>query len=318
MDSEGDFAMIITVCLNPALDKTLTVDGLNVDSVNRVIASRVDAGGKGINVAKIVKVLGGDPLATGIVGGNSGSFIQRQLDEMGIRHDFVISENVTRTNLKVTDRLRHTTTEFNESGAPVTEELLEKVWAKIGETAQKGDIVALSGANPPAMGEGVLAEWIQKLKAKGVYTALDTVGEPMRLGIQALPTIIKPNQIELSEMFGEELHYIRDVIAAARQMAQQGVEKVIVSMGGDGALFVTKDQVLLGHGLKVPLGSTVGSGDAMLAAVLHFLQQGCSWEETAKWSIATSAANAMCAGSQTPTREQIEELVQQVVVESLM
>lgn len=310
--------MIITVSLNPALDKTISVDGVTVDGVNRVLSSRVDAGGKGINVAKTVKVLGGDPLATGIVGGGSGCFIQQQLDEMEIHHDFAISSHATRTNLKVSDRLRLTTTEFNEPGAPVTEQLLAQVWEKIDHAAQKGDTVVIAGTNPPGMQDDVIAGWVTKLNAKGVITALDTVGEAMRLGIEAKPTVIKPNINELSELYGEDLHYIRDAIAVARYIAQQGVERVIISMGGDGALFVTRDRVLRGYGLKIPLGSTVGSGDAMLAAVVHYLQQGCSWEETAKWSIATSAANAMCEGSLTPTMDQINELFHQVVVETML
>ena len=310
--------MIITVSLNPAMDKSVTVAGFTVDAVNRVLSSRVDAGGKAINVAKIAKVLGGEPLATGIIGGNAGRFFQQQLDEMGIRHDFVVSEHSTRTNTKITDNLRHTTTELNEPGAPVTEELLEQVWKKIDSVAKAGDTVVFAGANPPAMADDVLAKWIAALREKGVTTALDTVGEAMRLGIEAMPSTIKPNLAELSEIFGEELHYIRDIIAAGRQMLQKGIKRVVVSMGGDGALFMTKDQVLRAYGLKIELGSTVGSGDAMMAAILYFTEKGMAWEDAVRWSIATSAANAMCEGSRTPSIAVIEELEKQVVVEKLM
>lgn len=309
--------MIITVSLNPALDKTLVVDGLTVDSVNRVAATRTDAGGKSINVAKIVSVLGGQTLATGIVGGATGQFIQTQLDQMGIRHDFVLSSAPTRTNLKITDRVRRTTTELNEAGAPVTEELLEKVWNKLNSVADSGDIVVISGANPPGMGDDVLARWICQLKQKGVFVALDTVGAAMRLGIEARPDVIKPNLSELSDLFGEQLHYLRDVIAAARHIVQQGVGHVIVSMGGDGALFATRDRILRCPGLKITLGSTVGSGDAMLAAVLHSMQEGRSLEETARWAIAAGSANAMCDGSQTPTAELIRELYEKTEVYSM-
>ena len=310
--------MVITVNLNPAMDRTVTVAGFTVDGVNRVLSSRVDAGGKGINVAKTIKVLGGEPMATGIVGGSAGRFIQQQLDEMGIRHDFVLSEHPTRTNTKISDSLRHTTTELNEAGAPVTKELLQHVWEKIDAAAKPGDTVVFAGANPPGMEDDMLAEMIKTLRQKGVFTALDTVGEAMRLGIKAKPTVIKPNQSELSEILGEELHYVRDIIAAGRQILRDGIERVIVSMGAEGALFMTEDAVLRGYGLKIPLGSTVGSGDAMMAAILHFSEQGCQWEQTVRWSIATSAANAMCQGSQTPSMETIEELEKQVVVERLM
>ncbi len=310
--------MIITVCLNPALDKTLFVDGFWVDGVNRVLSTRKDPGGKSVNVAKLVKVLEGDTLATGIVGGENGEFIRRELDKMAIRHDFVTSEHPTRTNLKINDRLRHTTTELNEPGAPVTEELLAEVWAKIDAAAKAGDTVVISGANPPGMADDVLAKWITALNEKGVFTALDTVGAPMKLGIQAKPNLIKPNINELSELFGEELHYQRDVIAAARQIVQQGVERVVVSMGAEGALFVTREHVLHSRGVHVSIGSTVGSGDAMLAAVVHYLQQGASWEEAARWSVATGGANAMCEGSATPTMEQIKAVYERVSVDVLL
>jgi len=310
--------MIITVGVNPALDKTLVVDGFGVDSVNRVLDSRMDAGGKSVHVAKLVKALGGETLATGIVGGSSGAYICAELDQMGISHDFVTSEHATRTNLKITDRVRRTTTELNEPGAPVTEELLTRVWEKIDAAAKAGDTVVISGANPPGMADDVLAAWIEKLNAKGVITALDTVGMPLRLGVKAKPNIIKPNIVELSELFGEQLHYMRDVVAAARQLVQQGVERVIVSMGADGALFATKDRILRSSGVKVAIGSTVGSGDALLAAVLHSLEEGKTWEDAARWGMAAGAANAMCEGSITPSMEQIKILYEKVTVETLM
>ena len=309
--------MIITVSLNPALDRTLSVNKFAVDGVNRVLDTRMDAGGKGVNVSKLVKVLGGQTLATGIVGGSSGEFIRRELDNMGIKHDFVTSPNATRTNLKITDLLRRTTTDINEPGAPVTEELLRQVWDKIDQASKAGDTVVISGANPPQMGDDVIATWIERLNAKNVITALDTAGAAMRRGIEAKPHIIKPNLNELSELFGEPLHYQRDVIAAARQIVMQGVEKVVVSMGAEGALFVTRDHVLRSQGVKIAIGSTVGSGDAMLAAVVYYLQQGAEWEDVARWSMATGGANAMCDGSATPNMEQITAVYRNVAVEVL-
>lgn len=309
--------MILAVSLNPAVDRTVAVEMLTVDGVNRVVSSRRDPGGKGINVAKVVRSLGGDPLATGILGGETGAYIQTQLDHMGIRHDFVIREEPTRINLKVTDLLRRTMTELNEPGEPVTDAELEQVWAKIRTAVKPGDVVVLSGANPPGVAPDTLARWITALRENGVMTALDTVGEALRLGIEARPTFIKPNREELSEYFGEPLHYQRDVLAAARQVVENGVERVVVSMGGEGALFVSREEVLLGHGIPVEVNSTVGSGDAMLAAILHYLQQGCTWEQTARWAIATGTANVMTGGSQTPTLDQIRPLLDQVVIDRL-
>lgn len=309
--------MIVTVSMNPAVDMTLTIDQLLVDGVNRVAETRLDPGGKGINVAKVVKALGGETLATGIIGGKNGEYLCAKLDELGIPHDFVIGPGATRTNYKINDRMLRTMTELNECGAPVTQEVLDQVWQKIDSATKAGDVVVIAGTNPPGMPADTIANWIGRLKDKGVMTGLDTVGEPMRLGIAAHPTIIKPNQQELSELFGEQLHYLRDVIAAARRLVLQGVERVIVSMGAEGALFVTKNEILRGYGIKVPVRSTVGAGDTTMAVALHHLQQGRSWEEIARWSIAAGAANVMCDGTQTPTKEQIEALLDQVTVERL-
>lgn len=309
--------MIITVCLNPALDKTISVDCLSVGGVNRIAASRLDPGGKAINVSKIVRILGGETLAIGVIGGESGAYIRSRMDAMGIPHDFVEVEAPTRTNYKIADRVLHQITECNEIGSPVSEETLREVWERISRAVKPGDAVVFAGKNPPGMANDRLAQWISALKSRGVFTALDTVGEPMRLGIQAHPDVIKPNQSELSELFGEPLHYIRDIFVASRQIVQQGVESVVVSLGSEGALFVTHDEILRGYGLNVPVGSTVGSGDAMLAAVVYYLQQGCSWTETARRSIATSAANVMQDGTQPPTLSQIEELVDRVQIEKM-
>lgn len=309
--------MIITVCLNPAVDKMVTVDCFVPGGTNRVLSVRRDPGGKGINVAKMVRRLGGDTLALGIVGGENGAYIRNQFSEMGIPHDFISREEPTRTNYKIADKRRLNTTELNEPGYPITEAQLEKVWKSIAAHVRPGDTVVLAGTNPPGVADDTLANWIEKLNALQAVTVLDTSGLPLKLGIAAKPKIIKPNMAELSEIFGEQIHYLRDAIAAARQVVQGGVERVIVSMGGDGAIFVTEDGVLRGHGINVPVQSTVGCGDVMLASLLYDLERGEDWEETARRAIATGTANATCSGTEPPTVEQIEALIDRVQIEKL-
>ena len=309
--------MILTVCLNPAIDKSLSVEMLTVDGVNRVVSSRRDPGGKGINVAKVVRNLGGETLATGILGGSTGEYIQKKLDALGIAHDFVIREAPTRTNLKISDLHRHTMTELNEPGEPVTDEELGAVWSKIENAVKPGDIVVFAGKNPPGMADDVLAKWITALRERGIVTALDTVGEAMRLGVAAKPSVIKPNREELSDFYGEPLHYQRDILAAAREIVESGVERVVVSLGGDGAMFVTAKEVLLASGIRVEVKSTVGCGDAMLAALLYGIEKGESWEETARLAVAAATANVMMGGSQAPKLEQLEPLLSQVEITHL-
>lgn len=309
--------MIITVTLNPALDKTIVVRNFTLDRVCRVEESRLDPGGKGINVSKVLQSIGGRSVAMGIIGGAAGEYIRDQLDLMGIRNDFVFSRTETRTNMKVVDPVNHTNTDINEPGAPVSAANLLEIWEKICDLANPGDTVVFAGKNPPGMPDQQLAEWITQLKAQGVHTALDTVGMAMKIGVAAGPTVIKPNSAELEELCEKELPTRADLVAAAQKVVANGVSHVVVSLGRDGALFVSASQVLHAHGVVVPVGSTVGAGDAMLASFLWDLEQGTPLEEAAARSVAVSAANVMCSGSQPAPLEDILPLVSQVHVERL-
>lgn len=310
--------MIITVTLNPALDKTIVVRNFAVDHVCRVEESRLDPGGKGINVSKVLQSLGGRSVAIGIIGGAAGEYIRDQLDLMGIRNDFVFSRVETRTNMKVVDPVGHTNTDINEPGAPVSASNLLEIWEKISDLANPGDMVLFAGKNPPGMSDQQLAEWITKLKEQGVRTALDTVGMAMKIGVAAGPTVIKPNSAELEELCEKELPTRDDLVAAAQKVVANGVSYVVVSLGADGALFVTANQVLHAHGIAVPVGSTVGAGDSMLASFLWDLEQGKQLEEAAARAVAVSAANVMCSGSQPAALESILPLIEQVSVERLL
>ena len=309
--------MIITVTLNPALDKTIVVRNFAVNHVCRVEESRLDPGGKGINVSKVLQSLGGRSVAVGIIGGAAGEYIRDQLDLMGIRNDFVFSRTETRTNMKIVDPEGHTNTDINEPGAPVSPSNLLEIWEKISDLANPGDTVVFAGKNPPGISDQQLAEWITQLKAEGIRTALDTVGLAMKIGVAAGPTVIKPNSAELEELCEKELPTRDDLVAAARKVVANGVSYVVVSLGEDGALFVTADQALHAHGVQVPVGSTVGAGDAMLASFLWDLEQKRPLEEAAARAVAVSAAKVMCSGSQPAPVESILPLLEQVQVEHL-
>ncbi len=309
--------MIITVSLNPALDKTVTIPGFAVNTVNRVQTFRLDPGGKGINVSKTVKALGGETLAIGVLGGASGGFIKAALDAMELPNDMVVTEDVTRTNLKIIDPVMQTITDINESGSPISERTLEKVWSKLLRAVKPGDTVVFAGKNPPAMADERLAQWVRQLRDMRVRTCVDTVGRPMALAIAEKPDIIKPNQAELSELMGRNLASEQEILAAAKELADRGVGLVAASMGSAGGIFVTRNQALRGHSPKVYVTSTVGAGDSMMAALAHYTAAGCSLEETVRRAIAVSAATVMCPGSQIAELDRILPLIDRVYLESL-
>ena len=231
--------MIITVTLNPALDKTITVSRLLINGVNRVGNTRLDAGGKGINVSKTIRALGGETLAMGILGGESGMYIQHSMDRRGIRSNFCFVDAPTRTNIKIVDNSMHTSTDINERGEPVDEATLEEVFRRLKQEAHAGDIVIFAGANPPGTRPEMIGEWTKELMAMGIQVCLDTSGSTLKYGIDAKPSLIKPNKMELEELCGRRLYFDVDVIAAAKELTARGVERVAVSLGAEGGLFVT-------------------------------------------------------------------------------
>lgn len=309
--------MIITVSLNPALDKTVTLPGFAVNTVNRVQNYRLDPGGKGINVSKVIKALGGKTLCLGVLGGAPGGFIKSALDSMELPNDMVITGEPTRTNIKIVDPVLGTNTDINEAGSPIREETLQAVWEKLTRVVQPGDTVVFAGKNPPGMADDQLATWIRQLKSLDVRICVDTVGEPMRLCLQERPDIIKPNKVELSEVLGRKLVSDRDILEAACNLVGQGVGLVAVSMGDQGAFFATKEQVIRAYSPKVSVASTVGAGDAMMAALAHYTAAGCSLEETARRATAVASAAVTCSGSQVAELDKILPLIDRVRVEHI-
>ena len=309
--------MIITVTLNPALDKTVILPGFAVNTVNRVSATRLDPGGKGINVSKVVKALGGKTLALGVLGGAAGGYIQAAMDKMELPNDMVLTGEITRTNLKIIDPLLQTNTDINEPGGPVSEETLDAVWHKLTKAVKPGDTVVLAGKNPPGMPDSRLADWVTRLHGMKVYTCVDTVGEPMQQAIAAQPDIIKPNREELAEIAGRRMVTDDDVLTAARELVDRGVGLVTASLGADGAIFVTRNQAFRGYAPKVSVVAVAGAGNAMMAALTHYSAAGCSLEETARRSIAVSVASVMCSGSEAPELNMILPLIDQVRLEKL-
>lgn len=310
--------MIYTVTLNPALDKTVEIPSLTVDSVNRITAMRTDPGGKGINVSKVIRELGGESTATGILAGNTGRAISSALEEMKIRADFKFVEGETRTNLKVIDPVNHTNTDLNEPGITVSEEILNGLLADLLCRIRESDIVVLSGSLPKGSPKDTYGTWVRACRKAGAKVMLDADGELLVNGMQASPYLIKPNHHELSELMGKKLETPEELEKAARGLMEKyGIARVVVSMGGAGALYISKNETIYAEGLKVPVQSTVGAGDSVVAALAISEESGKSPEDTVRLSTACGAANVMCSGTQAAKYNVIEELMPKVVFRRL-
>lgn len=306
--------MIWTVTLNPALDKTVEIPSLTIDSVNRITTMRTDPGGKGINVSKVISKLGGTSIAAGILGGSTGRAIQSALEDMGLETSFRFVEGETRTNLKVIDPVCHTNTDINEPGVTVSEEILNGLLQELTAKLSEGDIVVISGSMPKGSPKDTYRTWVSAFKKTGAKVILDADGDLLAAGLEASPYLIKPNNHELSKLMGQTLETPEELEKAARAlMDQYGIAKIVVSMGGAGALYVTAEETIYAEGLKVPVGSTVGAGDSVVAALAFAEENGMSLEETVRLSTATGAANVMCSGTQAAEYDVIEGLIPKVV-----
>ena len=310
--------MICTVTLNPALDKTVEIPDLTIDSVNRITTMRTDPGGKGINVSKVISKLGGSSVATGILGGDTGNAIRSSLEAMGLENRFRFVKGETRTNLKVIDTVNHTNTDINEPGITVSEELLNEFLEEVVGMITSGDIVVLSGSLPKGAPKDTYYTWVKACREAGARVILDADGELLAEGLKASPYLVKPNNHELSGLLGRNLKTPRELEQAARElMNRYGIARVVVSMGKEGALYVTGEETVYAEGLKVPVGSTVGAGDSVVAALAVAEERGMSLDETVRLSTATGAANVMCSGTQAAEYEVIEGLLSRVVFQRL-
>ncbi len=309
--------MIITVTLNPALDRSLTVPQFTADAVNRATGSRLDPGGKGVNVSKVLKAMGTESLATGFLGGNAGSAIAGALDALGIRHDFVRVAAETRTNLKIFDPERLTYTDINEPGDPVSAEEIAKLEEKLLLLAKPGDLVLFAGSAPCGVTEHTTAGWAKKLAAHGLLVAADQDGAQLKAMLAAKPFLIKPNDHELQELLDLPDTELSTLSQAALQLVRDGIARVAISLGARGALFADGQGVLYAEGLQVDAVSTVGAGDALTAALLYAAEHKLSREDTAKLAIATATAKVTCPGSSPPSMEMIRQYHDQVIVTAL-
>ncbi len=309
--------MIYTVTLNPALDKTVVIPHFKADAVNRITQLRTDPGGKGINVSKVVKALGSQSTAVALLAGATGRKIAEDVQALGIAALLTFVPGETRTNLKIVDPEGHTNTDINEPGVEADPQVLDRMLTELVSRLVPEDLVVLSGSLPKGAPADTYTRWVERCGEAGAKVFLDADGENLLAGLRAKPYLVKPNQEELSRLLGRSLDTLEALIAAGKTLVAQGSQRVVISMGGQGALYITPDQTIYAQGLKVPVGSTVGAGDSVVAALACAEEQGLTLAQAARLSTATGAANVMCSGSQAAEYSVIEGLLHQVQLQIL-
>ncbi len=308
--------MITTVTLNVAIDKAYVVDAVEKGTVMRVLKCTNTAGGKGLNVAKVARLCGEEVMATGFVGGHAGAYIEEMLDAQGVPNSFVHTECETRSciNILASDG---SSTEFLEPGAPVAEEHVSEFLKLFSSLVDKSEVLTISGSVPQGVPGDLYAKMIEMAKERGKKILLDTSGELLRKGIEACPTMIKPNDDEIEALLGVPVSNREEIIAGARQLHERGIPYVVVSLGADGALVVCDEGVFHGRPPKIETVNTVGCGDSMTAAFAVSFARGYDIRQALTYAVAVSAANALTMETGQFKPEDMERLLPFVTVDKV-
>ncbi|MCJ2034801.1 1-phosphofructokinase [Methylobacterium sp. J-068] len=312
---------VVTVTLNPALDQTVVLDALTPGAVHRARSVRKDAGGKGVNVAACLADWGVPVAATGVLGQDNAAPFQALMDAKGIEDRFAWIPGETRTNLKLLDGATGDTTDINLPGLRLTADALVTVRAVLRERAARDALVVLAGSLPGGLPDDTYAGLTADLRARGARVILDASGPALAAALAApvgaLPFAIKPNRHELEEWAGRALPTLADVADAARDLRARGIALVAVSLGPEGALFVSDAEILRALPPPTEIASTVGAGDALVAGLVAGLHAGLPLPDTARLALAFAAGKLTRAGANLPPRAVVEAIAATVRLERL-
>ena len=308
---------VVTVTLNPAIDQTLSVPGFAAGRVNRVAESRSHAGGKGVNVACCLADLGVEVTATGFLGAENADIFEASFAHRGIADFFVRISGRTRVGIKIVDDRTRQTTDINFPGlAPEAEDLAE-LFERIFLLVEPESWFVLSGSVPAGTPDVIYARMIELLQDRGGKVVLDTSGAPLREALASVPEVMKPNVEELGELLGRTLDTTADIRAAGESLLARGARLVVVSMGGDGAVFLDREQALLARPPWVAVRSTVGAGDAMVGGIVYGLIHDLPLADLARMATASGAYAVTRVGPGIEDRDAHRKLIEQVEIESL-
>ena len=299
---------IYTLTLNPAVDRELTVPAIEYDTVLRASQWQVDYGGKGFNVSRMLKSLGTDNVALGFAGGKSGEMLQEGLESLGIGTDFVWVGEETRTNVSIVTDAHDRYIKVNEPGPTISPAELEALIEKVRQRSAPGDWWVLAGSLPPGVPASFYAELVTVIQQAGAHAILDTSGEALRLGCQAKPFIVKPNDVEAEQLTGLPVASQADIANAAQAIQALGPTYVIISLGKQGVMAVTPEQTWLVASPKVEERNPIGAGDSLVGGLIWGLYRGNLIEEALRWGVACGAAAASLSGTGVASFERVQSL----------
>ena len=312
--------MILTVTLNAAIDRTVAVPNFRLGRRHRAVESRTVAGGKGINVARALTLLGRPVIATGFVGGPTGTQVLEQLHAESVLTDFTRIAAETRINLAVIDPTSGEQTEINERGPAVSPEEVKRLFERIGYLAGGAKICVLAGSVPPGAGDDLYARLIDDLTRRGIEVVLDAEGEAMLAGIRAGASMVTPNETEAEELVGQEFADRGDLAQGLLELVRLGAGEAAITRP-EGCVAAVGEgnsrRLLEVHTEALEPVSTVGSGDAFLAGYVAARYEGRAPEDCLAYGVACGAESTQHFGAGTVDRNQVERLLGEVSVHDL-
>ncbi len=308
--------MIATITLNPSIDQQVTVKGLVKDDANRALSVISFPGGKGANVSRVVCELGGPTRAYALSAGLIGQFWAQELSKVGVPMDCYPVQGQTRINTVLTDTEDGTQTRISALGPMVSVKDQDLFLKKLLNVRPKPFCWVLGGSPSQGMKPAVYKHYIQALQKTGVPCILDADDEALRLGIQARPWIIKPNEFEMQRLVGKKISSLQSYLSAAQKLVKGGIGIVVVSLAARGALFVSKQEAFHVEGIPVPVRTRVGAGDSLLAGLAYGLYQKKSLQKAAALGIAASTSAVMRAAPRLCRRQDIPSFLVKLAARS--
>ncbi|HPZ51455.1 MAG TPA: 1-phosphofructokinase family hexose kinase [Clostridia bacterium] len=303
---------VLTVTLNPSIDKTVYIKGFKLGATNYIENTHIDMGGKGINVSKALFNFGIDNIATGFM---TESHVDK-IDRIGIRNRFYLVEGALRVNTKINDLSTGTVTELNEKGFCIHKKDLTAFIELYEELCPKKGIVVLSGSIPKGVPDDIYAILIKIAKKKGSKTLLDAHGRFLVYGLKENPYAIKPNVFELESIVDRKLKDINDIVDAVKEI-KDGATLIAVSMGKEGALFFKEGRFLFAETFPIQSISTVGAGDAMTAAMVLSIINGFDLDTTARFATCAGTMTCLKEGSNVCSHEDVLDNINRVSLKYL-
>ncbi|RKD27321.1 tagatose 6-phosphate kinase [Caminicella sporogenes DSM 14501] len=309
--------MITTVTLNPAIDRSYIINNFQLNKEYKVDEVTVTVGGKGINVAKTVSILGEKLNATGFLGGITGEYIKKQLMEMGIKTSFVSISDESRNLTAIIDPVNNVETTVNEVGPFVTKEELTKFIKEYIKILKYSQIIIASGSVPKGVPKTIYRDMVKIAKDNNVLPIIDASGEFLEEAIKAKPYMIKPNLNELKNIVGYDLKNEYEIIHELKYICKQGVDIVVISLSSDEAIFAAKERVFKVKAPEMTPVNIIGSGDALVAGFAVAIIKKYSLEEAFKYAVACSSASALEKEISFVNKDLVEEIYGQVKIKRL-